>query len=95
MIEKPYPDNLWQTHWDGCFSASGHHNCAVEQIAKLREENETLKATMKDVLLGLECKSADWAREQCERMREYIERLRKPMEFAAREKLRKEAMGEK
>jgi hypothetical protein len=34
--ELPYGDVPGQTHWDGCWRARGHHNCAVREIERLR-----------------------------------------------------------
>ena len=36
-LEKPYPDNKGKTHWEGCWRDKGHHNCAVDEIERLKK----------------------------------------------------------
>lgn len=52
--ELPYGDVSGQTHWDGCWRARGHHNCAVREIERLRaaprepggfKENDATRST--------------------------------------------------
>lgn len=34
----PHPENPGQTHWQGCFRSPGHHNCAVIEVDRLRDD---------------------------------------------------------
>jgi hypothetical protein len=34
----PYPDDPGGTHWHECWRNAGHHNCAVAEIERLREQ---------------------------------------------------------
>ena len=34
----PYEANPGSTHWDGCWKAPRHHNCAVAEVYRLQEE---------------------------------------------------------
>lgn len=36
-VELPYAEDRGQTHYEGCWAARGHHNCAVREIERLRE----------------------------------------------------------
>ena len=34
----PYEANPGSTHWDGCWKAPRHHNCAVAEVYRAHEE---------------------------------------------------------
>lgn len=36
-VELPYAEDRGQTHYEGCWAARGHHNCAVREVERLRE----------------------------------------------------------
>jgi hypothetical protein len=51
----PYPENPWQTHWEGCWQAPRHHNCAVWYVRSLEARIEALEARLavrQDVAVG-------------------------------------------
>lgn len=50
----PYPDNDGQTHWDGCWSERGHHNCAVEEVRRLRKGVAAIRGEAEAFLEGMD-----------------------------------------
>ncbi len=51
MSEERTEDRIG-THWEGCYEAYGHHECALAEIDRLREREEVLRGHLKR-LLGL------------------------------------------
>lgn len=38
MSDAPYTEDPGKTHYHGCWRDRGHHNCAVHEILRLRNE---------------------------------------------------------
>jgi FtsZ-binding cell division protein ZapB len=52
MSEKevyPYEDETGQTHFDGCWTQRGHHNCAVANVYRLAREVEGLRLNVESL----------------------------------------------
>lgn len=41
--QYPYDSNPGQTHFDGCWRERKHHNCAVDEIKRLRARLESVR----------------------------------------------------
>jgi 3-methyladenine DNA glycosylase/8-oxoguanine DNA glycosylase len=45
----PYEDNPGGTHWEGCYRAPRHHNCAVARLYECHDEIARLEARLAEV----------------------------------------------
>lgn len=73
--DLPYHDEPERTHWEGCYRSPKHHNCAVEEVDRLRAQlataREGLETTANALLRVTDCfddaaTASDWNSETFE-----------------------------
>lgn len=51
-MSYPYPDDKGKTHYPECWRERGHHNCAVAEVERLRQDYAELLERWKEAKGG-------------------------------------------